>query len=158
LGVTPPTVTHHVTKLREAGLIKEHRDKNTIYFRLEEKALRMYSQAVIDIVCKEERTGEEKTMSIPEPEKAAVIQNFFTADGRLKQIPAQRKKKLIVFEHIVKGLEKSRKYSEQEINEHIRRFHDDYATIRREFIMNHFMYRENGFYQLNPPEMWATID
>lgn len=39
LGVTPPTITHHMTKLREADLVYERRDKNTIYFYLNEKAL-----------------------------------------------------------------------------------------------------------------------
>ncbi|HYK74516.1 MAG TPA: DUF2087 domain-containing protein, partial [Pseudoneobacillus sp.] len=37
-------------------------------------------------------------------------------------------------------------------------YHDDYATIRREFIINQYMYRENGVYELNPVEMWAKID
>lgn len=88
-------------------------------------------------------------------ESLQVLRTFFTADGRLKQIPAQRKKKLIVFEHMVRGLEKGRKYTEAQINEYIRQFHEDYATIRREFVMNHYMYREDGIYELNPEELWA---
>jgi len=91
-------------------------------------------------------------------ERQKVIENFFTSDGRLKNIPAQRKKKLIVFEHMLKGLQRGRKYEEKELNEYIKRFHDDYATIRREFIINNYMYRENGIYELNPEEMWAKIE
>lgn len=87
-----------------------------------------------------------------------VIKSFLTPDGKLKQIPAQRKKKLIVFEYMVRGLEFGRKYKEQEINDYIRQFHDDYATIRREFVMNHYMYREDGIYELNPEEMWAKAE
>lgn len=60
-----------------------------------------------------------------------------------------------MLERLVKGLEPRRKYTEKEINEYIRKFHEDFATIRREFIMNHYMYRENGIYELNPPEMWG---
>ncbi|QXJ36781.1 hypothetical protein BV455_03993 [Parageobacillus caldoxylosilyticus] len=26
--------------------------------------------------------------------------------------------------------------------------------LRRELVMNHFMYRENNKYELNPPELW----
>lgn len=33
IGVTPATITHHAAKLREASLINERRDKNTIFFR-----------------------------------------------------------------------------------------------------------------------------
>jgi hypothetical protein len=59
---------------------------------------------------------------------------------------------------LVKGLEMGKKYTEKEINEYIKKFHDDYATIRRELIIHQFMYRENGIYELNPPELWAKID
>ncbi|PLR76111.1 hypothetical protein CU633_17710 [Bacillus sp. V3-13] len=91
-------------------------------------------------------------------ERQKVIDNFFTRDGKLKNIPAQRKKKLIVFEYMIRGLTKGKKYAEKELNEYIKKYHEDYATIRREFIINHYMYRENGIYELNPEEMWAKID
>jgi len=158
LGVTPPTITHHMVKLREAGLIKEQREKNTIYFQLNEKNLQRDVQAILDVIYRDHEQAEsreENGMRQWEAEKAAVIQNFFTVDGKLKQIPTQRKKKLIVFAHMVKGLQPGRKYNEAEINAYIKQFHDDFATIRREFVMNHYMYRENGIYELNPEEMWA---
>jgi biotin operon repressor len=165
LGVTPPTITHHMDKLREAGLVYERREKNTIYFHLHETNLTRQSQAILGVLTKAKETphadtSEQKERSdmIWEAEKAQVLKNFFTPDGRLKQIPAQRKKKLVVFEHMVQGLQKGRKYAEKEINEYIKRFHEDYATIRREFVMNHFLYRENGVYELNPREMWAKAE
>ncbi|WP_018130967.1 DUF2087 domain-containing protein [Effusibacillus pohliae] len=158
LGVTPPTITHHMTKLREAGLVKERREKNTIYFYLEESTLRRHAQAIVDMVLQEGRKATGGLREQQEKERALVIQSFFTPDGKLKQIPAQRKKKLIVFEHLLRGLQRNRKYTEQEINEYIKQFHEDCATIRRELIANHYMYRENGVYELNPPEMWAKIE
>lgn len=87
--------------------------------------------------------------------RSSVIRHFFTKEGRLKHVPAQLKKKLIVLEHIVSHLESGRKYAEKEINEFIKQYHEDFATMRREFIMHQFMYREDGVYELNPPEMWA---
>lgn len=158
LALTPPTITHHVAKLREAGLVKERREKNTIYFQLDAGALKLYSQALLQVVLKPEEGGNGEMELKAQQERQQVINNFFTPDGKLKQIPAQRKKKLIVFEHILKGLDRSKKYSEQEISEYIEQFHADYATIRREFIINHYMYRENGIYEFNPPEMWGKIE
>lgn len=84
-----------------------------------------------------------------------VIRNFFTTEGRLKSLPAQLKKKLIILDHMAAQLEKGRKYKEKELNEFIKLYHDDFATIRREFIMHQFMYRDNDVYELNPREMWA---
>jgi hypothetical protein len=86
-----------------------------------------------------------------------VIRTFFTANGKLIYLPAKHKKKLMVLEYLVKDLKVGVKYPENELNEYIKKFHDDYATIRRELIINHFMYRENGIYELNPPDMWRTF-
>ncbi|BAH42352.1 probable transcriptional regulator [Brevibacillus brevis NBRC 100599] len=168
LGVTPPTITHHMAKLREAGVVYERRDKNTIYFYLHEANVKRQSQAIVNVMEKAKDTSVEElfaedTLHVQRrhqmaAEKMQVIRSFITPDGKLKQIPSQRKKKLIVFEYMVRGLEKGRKYKEPEINEYIRQFHEDYATIRREFIMNHYMYREEGIYELNPEEMWAKAE
>lgn len=167
MGVTPPTITHHMAKLREAGAVYERRDKNTIYFYLHEVNMKRQSQAILDVLEKAKNAqGDDLLEEAPDvdqrrenmaAEQLQVIRNFITSDGKLKQIPVQRKKKLIVLEHMVRGLERGRKYPEKEINEYIKMFHEDFATIRREFVMNHYMYRENGIYELNPEEMWAKL-
>lgn len=153
LGLTPPTITHHLKKLRDVHVVFERRDKNTIYFYLNEKVLGQHAKALSQLADKVGEEVEEMEKVVQERQK--VISNFFTTDGKLKSIPAQRKKKLYVFEHIVKGLKKGVKYEEKDINEYIKKFHEDYATIRREFIINHYMYRDNGIYELNPQEMWS---
>ncbi|PEL12470.1 metalloregulator ArsR/SmtB family transcription factor [Bacillus sp. AFS017336] len=151
LGLKPPTITHHMTKLREVGLVKERRDKNTIYFSLNTKILEMSAKAIFTV-----GTGGDSNMemSVTESERASIINNFFTKEGKLKVYPAQRKKKLVVLEHMIKGLEFGRVYLEKEINEYLKEFHEDYATLRRELIMCQFMYRENNQYELNPVELW----
>ncbi|WP_425806659.1 metalloregulator ArsR/SmtB family transcription factor [Desulfitobacterium sp. Sab5] len=166
LGITPPTITHHMAKLREAGLVKSRREKNTIYFYLEEKSLQRDIQATLYVILDSSLSrissheGGEKNIldARKEKEREAVLRNFFTPEGKLKQLPVQRKKKRIVLERILEKLEIGHKYSEKEINEHIKKFHPDYATLRREFIINHYMYRENGIYEMNPPELWSNED
>lgn len=155
LCVTPATITHHAAKLREASLINERREKNTIFFSLNDYFIKNYATATVNLIY---RTIEGGTSILDDNHKRfkeSVIKNFFTAEGRLKSIPAQLKKKLIVLEHLITKLEKGRKYPEKEINDYIKAYHEDFATIRREFIMHHFMFRENDIYELNPQEMWA---
>jgi hypothetical protein len=157
LYVTPATITHHAAKLREASLINERRDKNTIYFSLNHYFIKNNATATENLIYRkagsnggaELMDGDHKRM------KESVIKNFFTTEGKLKHMPAQLKKKLIVLEHLVSGLEKGRKYSEKEMNVFIQHFHEDFATIRREFIMHQFMSRENQIYELNPQELWT---
>lgn len=151
LGLRPPTITHHIDKLREVSLIKEHRVKNTIYFSLQRSVLEVYAQALINL-------GKEGSSLLPEitsDDRLAILSHFFTADGKLKTLPAQRKKRMVIMSRLVEGLEPGRVYSEKEISDYLRAFHDDYATLRRELIIYQFMYRKNGQYELNPPELWG---
>ncbi|WP_368505404.1 metalloregulator ArsR/SmtB family transcription factor [Alkalihalophilus sp. As8PL] len=152
LGLTPPTISHHLTKLRDIAIVYQRREKNTIYFHLDEKKLESMAGAIT-------RLGGEKEMDpfkVEDTEKYKVIQNFFDQAGRLKTIPAQRKKKLIILEHLASKLKVGTTYSEKEINEFIKQYHEDFATIRREFVMCQFMHRDKGLYQLNPEEMWLV--
>jgi hypothetical protein len=157
LCVTPATITHHATKLREASLINERRDKNTIYFSLNHYFIKNNANATENLIYRNANSkgGTDILQEDYKRMKDSVIKNFFTSEGKLKSLPVQLKKKLMVLEHLVSQLEKGRKYSEKEINDYIKNFHDDFATIRREFIMHQFMFRENQIYELNPQEMWA---
>lgn len=160
LAVSPATITHHAAKLREASLINERRDKNTIFFSLNHYFLKSNAAAAVDFIYKNATLsgGAEGMDDKNKRLKESVLKHFFTPEGKLRHLPVQLKKKLIVVEHLVSRLEKGRAYTEKEINEFIKRFHDDFATIRREFIMHQFMFRENQIYELNPPEMWARWD
>ncbi|AKG35096.1 DUF2087 domain-containing protein [Paenibacillus durus] len=154
LNLSQPTVTHHAAKLRAAALIKERREKNTVYFTLNPEFIRKGGEASLQFIF-DKGADEMEEESKEQKLKESVLRNFFAKDGRLRQIPAQYKKKLIALQHIVEQLKPGVVYSEKEINTFIKQYHDDCATIRREFIMHQFMYRENDKYELNPREMWT---
>nr|WP_282579858.1 metalloregulator ArsR/SmtB family transcription factor [Paenibacillus odorifer] len=154
LNLSQPTVTHHAAKLREAALIKERRDKNTVYFKLNPEFINNGAEASLQFIFS--KGAENMEEQLPENSlQDTVIRNFFSKDGRLRQIPAQYKKKLIALQYMVEKLEPGVVYTEKEINEFIKQFHEDFATIRREFIMHQFMYREKDKYELNPREVWT---
>ncbi|ALA41950.1 ArsR family transcriptional regulator [Paenibacillus peoriae] len=157
LNLSQPTVTHHASKLREAGLIKERRDKNTVYFTLNPELIRQHAEATVRFIF-EKGEGEEEMSELNETLEASVLRNFFSKDGKLRQIPAQYKKKLIVLQMLAEKLEPGRMYPERELNEWIKQYHEDFATIRRELIMHQFMYREREMYELNPRELWTRWD
>lgn len=90
-------------------------------------------------------------MKISQLEKENIIRHFIGKDGRLKTIPAKFKKKLILLEHMLTGLEENIVYEEREINAHIQSFHDDFATIRRAWVETGFMERKEGRYTLVSP-------
>lgn len=74
-----------------------------------------------------------------------VLKNYREGD-RLKEIPASRKKRQVILKWLVNQFEERVRYPEATVNEIIQRHHPDYATLRREFIINKLMERENGVY------------
>ncbi|WP_173916676.1 metalloregulator ArsR/SmtB family transcription factor [Halobacillus sp. Marseille-Q1614] len=154
LGLRAPTITHHLKKLRDTGMVYSRRDKNTVYFFLDEKKLEFMATAILRLGDDEVKQEE---LYVSELDQQKILRSFMTKDGKLKQLPSQLKKKLVILSYYVQVFEKGRIYSEQEVNERILAFFDDYATVRREWIMQGFMYRENNKYELNPIEMWPVV-
>lgn len=154
LGLTAPTISHHLTKLKECNLVYSRREKNTIYYYLNKKVLSHHGNVLHQFAQGEE--GESVMSEKLLKEKQKVMNNFLEKNGRIKTIPSQQKKKLFILEHMVEGLKVGEKYKEKELNEYIQQFHEDFATLRREFIIHQFMYRENSIYEVNPREMWAS--
>ena len=76
-----------------------------------------------------------------------VIETFFDPEGKLKALPAPHKKRDIVLRRLADEFEPDRTYSEKEVNDILRRFHDDVASIRRELIMWKLMVRKSGVYK-----------
>lgn len=70
----------------------------------------------------------------------------FVEQGRLNKIPQKRKKRMVILHWLVQQLEAGRRYSEKEINAFLLQFHEDCATLRREFIASRLMQREDGVY------------
>ena len=83
-----------------------------------------------------------------------VLQNYLRGD-RLKEIPASRKKRLVILQWLVNKCEIGKVYTE-EVNQILSKYHDDYATLRREFIGYRLMKRENGIYQGLQFENWQS--
>ncbi len=83
-----------------------------------------------------------------------VIRNFFDANGKLKAMPSQKKKKLVIFEYLISKLNPEQQYTEKEVNTFIKQYHEDCCTIRREFIIHGFMDRNESVYRVNKEQEW----
>ena len=76
------------------------------------------------------------------------------SDNRLIEIPASRKKRLVVLKWLVQKFESDRDYPELELNAILKTYHEDCATLRREFIGYHLMARANGIYRRLSQTEW----
>ena len=75
-----------------------------------------------------------------------VLRSFFR-DGALTQIPAQFKKKIVVYRHIAGLFEPDRTYSEGQVNALLLGVHPDFCTIRRGLIDEGLLERHDGVYK-----------
>ena len=78
-------------------------------------------------------------------EKEKILKTFFK-DGKLEQMPAQMKKKFVIFEELEKNFEFNRNYSELEVVKILKPIYYDFVTARRDLVDNGFLSRENGVY------------
>jgi hypothetical protein len=67
-------------------------------------------------------------------------------DGRLEQIPRQRKKRLLLLDLLAQEFDPGVRYSEREVNDVLGRFNPDTAALRRYLVDEEFMEREAGDY------------
>jgi len=90
-------------------------------------------------------------------DEAQRVLKSFVQQGRLIKIPEQRKKRLVILQWLVNQLETTRRYSEAEMNRFFLGFHEDYATLRREMIVNGLMIRQEGVYWRQPEDVDIAV-
>jgi predicted transcriptional regulator len=139
LDLSPATVSHHLRKLVEAGLVEAAAEGYYNIYSLRAETLREMSKQFLSA-----ETFQDTARVLDLGSYDRKVLRDYLEDGRLKTIPAQRKKRDVILRYILQEFEPGRRYAESEVNEIISRFHEDYATIRREFIMRRMMDREGG--------------
>ncbi|BAT55623.1 transcriptional regulator [Nostoc sp. NIES-3756] len=144
-----PTVSHHLSRLKELNLVTMRPEGNSRIYQLDSEVLQSISKEIL---------SPEKIASLVEDVdieawESKVLRNYLEIDvnstqgiQRIKEIPASRKKRLVILKWLVSKFDLGINYSESEVNDIINLYHPDYATLRRELISSKLMQRENGVY------------
>ena len=144
LNLKPATVSHHLSKLAEAGLLASTKDQYYQIYSLVGDVLKKPLGDVIRLP-QPSLTDEVKTDAY----RQKVINAFFKR-GRLVRLPAQLKKLQVILELIVQEFEPEREYTEKEVNFILLDFHEDVATLRRSLVEHELMTRSRGVYRRQP--------
>ena len=143
LDLTPATISFHLKKLSEAGAVRSYKNQ---YYTMYTLCKDVFMTRILDVITETSDEADIQAQRDAQYRKR-VIESFFEY-GKLKAIPAQRKKERIILEEIAKAFEPGRTYTEREVNIIIADFHDDFCTIRRDMIGEKIMARKNGTYWL----------
>jgi len=130
LDLGPPTVSHHMSRLEAAGIVRVTREGQRRRYTLDRGVMRQLASSRIE--------GPR---------------------SRPAGIPRRRKKRVAVLQQLVEGFEPGREYSERDVNEILGQAHEDVATLRRELVGYGFMTRSSGAYRVATqlPERDATV-
>lgn len=143
LDLKPATISHHLGKLLEAGLVAvEAQRGHAKPYRLRLNAIHQLAERLLQT-----DTLPKLAAHTEASYDAEVKRNFLAADGTLKSLPAAEKKFKVILRHLAEAFEMGRAYPEKEVNAILARYHPDTASLRRGFIEHQLFTRAHGVYQ-----------
>lgn len=149
LGLKEPTVSHHLNKLKALKLVQMRSEGNTHWYCLNGEALQELNKRLL--------TPDRAAAMVPVIDSQAwedKVKRSFLSGDRIVEIPASRKKRLVILHWLVEKFEPEQTYPERILNDIIKQHHPDCATLRRELIGYCMMQRENGRYWRLPKTEW----
>lgn len=147
LGLTAPTISFHLKKLADAGAVHSYKNQ---YYTMYALCRDVFQARILDIVS--EKSDEAALQAQREAKYRQRVLDSFFEYGKLKTIPAQRKKERIILEELVKAFEPGRFYTEREVNIIIADYYDDFCTLRRDMVDEKLLGRSREAYWRIVPE------
>jgi predicted transcriptional regulator len=142
LSLQSSTVSHHLARLSDAGLVSAQAQSYYNVYRLEAGALEEMARRLL---ARETLPAVVADLDADAYDRK-VLRDFSGPDGRLKQLPLQRKKFEAILRHVVKPFEYGVRYSEKHVNEILSQYHEDTAALRRGLVDTGLMARDHGVY------------
>jgi predicted transcriptional regulator len=140
LNLRPSTVSHHLSKLSEAGLVSAKAMSYYNIYQFENKTLEAMAQHLLS---KENLSAIAVDVDLDAYDRK-VVSDYSLPDGQLKTIPAQRKKLEAILGYISQDFESGTRYNERQVNEILEKYHPDTATLRRELFGAGILARSSG--------------
>ena len=90
-------------------------------------------------------TRDERIVTTRSEAEAILARYVDTSEGfRLTKFPRKEKEKLVLLKRITAEFERTRTYTEPEVNQILKPIYDDYVTVRRYLIEYRFLERKPG--------------
>ncbi|MCL2362340.1 MAG: DUF2087 domain-containing protein [Defluviitaleaceae bacterium] len=90
-------------------------------------------------------TSIDDRFAITQAERDEVLARYFSPDGKLliEGFPAKEKRKIIIMQKLIGDFQAGRHYAENEVNRLLKKYYEDYVSVRRCMIEYGFLDR-NG--------------
>jgi predicted transcriptional regulator len=138
LDVNPSTVSHHLSKLGEIGLVSARAEGYYNIYSLRTEVLQEMAQRMLS-----ENTLPEVAKDLDlEAYDRKVLKDYLAQDGTISQLPTNHRKLDVILRYLAEKFEFDREYSEKEVNEIIAKYNKDISGLRRDLISIGYMDRE----------------
>ncbi len=143
----PADMKKLLDRLRWLGLLRQRTSDARTLYQLDQNGLKRLGRAVQSV---SKQTFAQRTASAADLEEGEewerkILRNFFEGE-RLREIPATTKAFNVVLRWLVQQFEHELRYPEHEVNEILKRYNEDFATLRRGLVDAGLMRRENNVY------------
>lgn len=140
-ALAPSTVSFHLKKLEQAGLVSSRKEQYYVVVAANEPLFDTTLREIVSATPARKELQDERM----DDHRRKVIETFFR-HGTLEKLPAQHKKRLIILEQFALLFEPGRHYSETEVTGLIRPLFEDYCTVRRLLVDEGMICREGATY------------
>lgn len=137
LDVGSPTVSHHLKRLTQVGLVHAKVDGPYRVYELDPTPLHTLARRLDDDAELPKLAGDADLGAY----ERKVLSTFVGTDGRFMAFPSQAKKAMVLVRYALRAFEPGVTYSEREVGDVLRRFTDDTARVRRAFVDHGLMAR-----------------
>jgi hypothetical protein len=127
--------------MKELGLVRVRAEGNVRIYALEAKFLEGMNKDIFS----QQNLATLVYNTAADDQEQKVLQTFLDGE-RVKAIPAQYEKKLVLLKWMAAKFESGVRYPEPEVNGIIKQYHPDSAWFRRWLVDQKFMAREKGVY------------
>lgn len=148
--LTEPTVSHHLARLREVGLVTLRMAGNQRFYRLNEGGLDKFKQlaAVIEQLSpfiEPPPTDDSWIEALDWGEEDKQVLRDLTSDGKLRRLPSKHKKLIVILRWLASLFKVDTLYTESEVNAILKSVYEyDFVTLRRELVDFGYLRRERG--------------
>jgi predicted transcriptional regulator len=130
LALRPSTVSHHLSKLSEVGLVSAKASSYYNIYQLENGELEKMAK---NLLSRDTLPSMAADVDLDAYDQK-IVANYSLEDGSLKTIPSQRKKLEAILRYIAQAFTPGERYDERAVNQVLKKYHEDTATLRREMI------------------------
>jgi predicted transcriptional regulator len=138
LDVSASTVSHHLAKLAEIGLVAARADGYCNIYRLQTGRLESMARELLaeDTLPNVARDLDRKAYD------RKVLKDYLNEDGTIRQLPTNRRKLRVILNYLIEQFATDRTYTEKEVNQILGAHHADISGLRRDLISVGLLNRE----------------